>query len=194
MNTWCINEDPELTCFCRSTRQKASSGSQHQSNGTRGSRSGKLPRFEELSFEELFAVMQDQTQPKVAQAAREWASSYRFADPRLAADVEAFLTVEYLSGDWDDGSISTGMNVNSSSSPWQHVSFDYDEYAERQKYKAKPGSARDYVRYEIEDDDDDLADVRQFIRDEFGCVEVEDVELESAWESPIFDDVVYVRF
>lgn len=114
-----------------------------------------MPRFEEMTYEELFTAMQDKSHPRTAQAAREFASTHHFADPTLAADIEALLMLEFLSGDWDDSSVYAGLHSNSSSSPWQHVSFDFNDHAERQKHKAKPGSARDYVKYQQDDGSDD---------------------------------------
>lgn len=144
-----------------------------------------MPRFEEMGFDDLFAAMQDSTNPRVAQAAREFARQFNFADPALAADVEAFLTLEFLSGDWDDSSIFAGWDTDSSSSSrWQHASFDYNDYAARQKCRAKPGSARDYVMYEA-DHDDEYADVRDFISGNFGYVDVDNVIMQTGWS---FDD------
>lgn len=168
-----------MLCLCCLCRRSGTSSSRQRSSSS--GRNGAMPRFEEMSFDELFAAMQDTRNPRVAKAAREFANSYHFADPRLAADVEAYLTLEFLSGDWDDSSLFAGLNANSSSSRWQHASFDFNEYAARQKYKAKPGSARDYVKYAV-DDDEDYLDIREVIKGNFGYVDVDELIMQSGWE------------
>jgi hypothetical protein len=138
-----------------------------------------------MSFAELLEAMEDAAHPATAAAARAWAASYAAmpgANPALAADLEALLTLDFLAEDWgsamgigadavedwdrsnvyEGGTRGGGSSSSSGSSRAKKGWTDVEEAnarvaadAERRKYHAKVGSAGDYVTYSGSVDDDD---------------------------------------
>jgi hypothetical protein len=126
--------------------------------------------------------MEDAAHPATAAAARAWAASYAAmpgANPALAANLEALLTLDFLAeewgsamgigadagGDWGSGPAYGNSSSNSSGRRAAKGWTDVDEAnthvaadAERRKYRAKVGSAGDYVTYSSSVDDDDSDD------------------------------------
>jgi hypothetical protein len=139
-----------------------------------------------MSFAELLDAMEDAAHPATAAAARAWAASYAAmpgANPALAAGLEALLTLDFLAEDWGSamgigadaqedwgrsymyGSGTKGGSSSSSSSRAKKGWTDVEEAnarvaadAEQRKYRAKVGSAGDYVTYSGSLDDDDSDD------------------------------------
>lgn len=148
-----------------------------------------------MSWEQLFEAMQDTSNPRAAAAARAWATDYAAmgANPYLAADLQALLTLDWLAEDWEAavygetgaqmGSNRAGSRGGGSSSWSGSRRRDTGDDDERTKFRSKVGSARDYVKYPEGDDgsgsDSDGQDVMDGVT---GWLNLDDIiEQADAW-------------
>jgi hypothetical protein len=112
-----------------------------------------LPRFDELSAEELYELINSKTDRKAAKAARAWVQEMLAANrmhPSVAGSLAFLLATDYIMEDIPD--------------PRDFVFGEmFDPDSERYKGRARAGSAYDYVKYSSssdssDDDDDDDSD------------------------------------
>jgi hypothetical protein len=130
-----------------SNSRRSAAGARSSKGPWAGSRqySKHLPRFDELSAEELYELINSKTDRKAAKAARAWVQEMLAANrmhPSVAGNLAFLLATDYIMGDIPD--------------PRDFVFGEmFHPGNERYKGRARAGSAYDYVKYSSNDDSDD---------------------------------------
>jgi len=133
-----------------SSRSSASRSSQGPWTSSSRQYSKRLPRFDELTAEELYELLTSKTDPRTAKAARAWvqqALTAKRMHPGIAGNLAFLLAMDYITEDLDD------------QDPRDWVFGEmFDPDSERYKGRARAGSAYDYVKYSSDGSDADDSD------------------------------------
>lgn len=105
-------------------------------------------RFDELSADALYELMNDGNDARAAKAARRWVQdglAAKHLHPSVAARLEFLLATDYIAEE---------EGVPQWPQDWVFGEM-FNPDSERSKGRARAGSAYDYVRYDSSDDEDD---------------------------------------
>jgi hypothetical protein len=112
-----------------------------------------MPRFDELSADALYELMNSRTDRATAKAARAWVQQMLAADslpPAFAGRLGALLAMDY---------VMEGLEQPDAADPRDWVFGEmFDPDSERYKGRARAGSAYDYVKDGSSDDSSDVDD------------------------------------
>lgn len=140
------------------TRSRAGSSASSQGpwSGSTRRHSKHMPRFDELSADALYELMNSRTDRETAKAAKAWVQQMLAADslpPAFAGRLGALLAMDYVMEGLEQPDAADARD-------WVFGEM-FDPDSERYKGRARAGSAYDYVKYSSSDDssDDDNDDV-----------------------------------
>lgn len=158
---------------------KSRPGSRASSTGRQGLWAGStrrhskhLPRFDELSADALYELMNSRTDRATAKAAKAWVQQMLAAEafpPAFAGRLGALLAMDYVME-------GEGQPEDADARDWVFGEM-FDPDSERCNGRARAGSAYDYVKYSSSDDssDDDSEVDGAFSTEDWLAADIEDV-------------------